>query len=90
MDRSYAEVKLPWLLPLMKRQVQGRRLKIYVEALDKNFNLTNPGGKRLSLAMKISLSQRGIAMGWKKGAEVWPYDVSPLQIGLMTLPKKAG
>ena len=55
-----------------------------------NFNLTNLGGKRLSLALKFSLSQRGIIMGWKKGAEVWPHDVHILQLDLMLLVKKRG
>jgi hypothetical protein len=90
MDRSHAEVKLPWLLPQIKRQVRGRRLKVYVQALDKNFHLINPGGKRLSPALKFSLLQDGITMGWKKGAEVWPHDVHILQLGLLVLAKKRG
>ena len=90
MDHSHAEMKLPWLSAQIRRQVQGRRLKVYVERLDTNFNLTNLGGKRLSLALKFSLSQRGIIMGWKKGAEVWPHDVHILQLDLMLLVKKRG
>lgn len=85
MNRSQIEVKLPWLSPKITRQTQGRRLKIYVERLDKNFYLINPFGRRLSLAAKFSLAQQGITLGWRKGAEVWPHDVLPLEIELMKL-----
>jgi hypothetical protein len=87
MDRSHIEERLPWLSPKLTRQVQGGRLKVYVEGLDKNFYLKNPGGKRLSLALKISLSQDGITMGWKMGAEVWPHDVTLPQIYLTMLAR---
>ncbi len=87
MDRSHIEEKLPSLSPAIARRVQGRRLKVYVERLDKNFHLINPFGRRLSLALKISLSQRGIAIGWRREAEVWPHDVHLLEIELMKLSR---
>jgi hypothetical protein len=90
MDRSHAQEQLPWLSPAITRQAQGRRLKVYVERLDKNFRLINPGGKRLSPALKVSLSRVGITMGWKKGAEVWPHGVHLPQIGLMIFAQKRG
>jgi hypothetical protein len=85
MNHLQVEVKLPWLSREPLRQVQGRRLKVYVERLDKNFYLINLGGRRLSHAVKISLLQDGITMGWKKGAEEWPRDVYHLEIGLLLL-----
>jgi hypothetical protein len=41
MDRSHVEEKLPRLSPALARRVQGRRLKVYVECMDKNFYLIN-------------------------------------------------
>jgi hypothetical protein len=85
MDCVLGQGKLPGLSPKITHQVKGRRLKVYVEALGSNVYLINPGGRRLSLALKISLSQHGITMGWKMGAKIWDHDVYLPQIYLMML-----
>lgn len=82
MDRANIEKRLSWLNPSQLRRAQGRRLKIYVPQLDLNFRLVNPSGRALSMGMKIALAQKGIILGWKVGATVWPSDISYFELGL--------
>ena len=85
MDRTSIEKTLAWINPQVVRRAQGRRIKVYVESLDLNFYLQNRSGRRLPAAMLVSLAYDGIAVGWKQGVEVWPRDISLLEIGLMKL-----
>ena len=87
MDRAAIEKTLAWRKPPAGQQVQGRRIKVYVESLRMNFNLKNPSGHRLSTAMLVGLAYEGITTGWKQGAEVWPREVYLPEIGFMKLAR---
>ena len=83
MDRVYIEKQLSGLFPRPFGRASRRRLRVYVETLDRNFYLVNPSGRPLSPAMKLGLSNDGVRMGWKRGATIWPREVNCLELGLM-------
>ena len=85
MDCTDIEKALAGTNPPALRRVQGRRVKVHVASLEKNFYLKNPFGRRLSTAVLVRLKRNGITSGWKEGAEIWPHDVHLLEIGLMKL-----
>ena len=85
MDRTGIKKALGWTKLRSGRRVQGRRLKIHVASLNKNFYLKNPTGHQLSTAMLVRFAYDGVTTGWKKDAEVWPRDVYLLELNLMML-----
>jgi hypothetical protein len=67
------------------RTGKGQRLKVYASTLDKNYYLINPSGRPLSPALILCLAQNKIAIGWKRGASIFPDDVTYLELGLKVL-----
>jgi hypothetical protein len=72
--------------PPAGQRLQGRRIKVNAASLDMNFYLKNLSGRRLSTAVL----SHGVTSGWKHGSEIWPRDVSFLEIGLIKLARSQG
>jgi hypothetical protein len=85
MDRADIEKELAWLKPRLAPRATGRRIKVYVAPLNRNFYLENASSRRPSSAVWNCLAHGGITKGWKKGAEVHPRDVDLWKLNLLML-----
>jgi len=82
MDEAHIEAQLSDLFSRHLRRPSRRRLRVYAEALDKNFEVINPSGRPLSATLKHELAKDGIRMRWKPGAIVSRGPVSLLELKL--------
>ena len=83
MDKAYLEKQLSALFSKHLRRSNPRRVKVYAQPLDKNFELINPSGRPPSPTLKLELAKDGIRMGWKTGATVSQHQVFLLELSLM-------
>lgn len=82
MDKAHIETQLSDLFSRHLRRPSPRRLRVYAEPIDKNFELINPRGRPLSATLKHELAKDGIRMRWKPGAVVSRSPVSLLELKL--------
>ena len=77
------EKQISALLPRLSRRPNRRRLRVYAEALNMNFELINPSGRPVPASQKHELAKDGIRMRWKPGAMVARGPVTYLELRLM-------
>jgi hypothetical protein len=82
MDKAHIEAQLSDLFSRHLRRPSPRRLRVYAEPLDKNFEVFNPSGRPPSADLKLELAKDGIRMGWKTGVTISRCQVSLLELSL--------